>query len=134
MSHFNRQLIYVNSYKRSQCALTGSILGAYLRDFEGYILGAGFISSRYNRSGNSWKVRIIRGPLSAEQCKIGVEKVLYADPGILASEIYRVPVKKEFELGIVPHSKDVPIFKNMDFGNKVKIIHLEGSLLQLLQI
>lgn len=119
---FNAQLIYVSTYKKSEAALTGSILGTYLRDFKGSILGAGFILSRYNRKGNNWKVKIIRGPLSAKQCGVS-ENVVFADPGILASQIYSNSVPKKYTLGIVPHSRDVPIFKALQFDQNVKFIH-----------
>ncbi|PHR14712.1 MAG: hypothetical protein COA40_00570 [Aequorivita sp.] len=119
---FNAQLIFVPTYKESEAALTGSILGTYLRDFTGYVLGAGFILDRYNRKGNNWKVKIIRGPLSAKQCGV-TENVVFADPGILASQIYSNSGIKKYKLGIIPHSRDVPIFKGLQFDENVKFIH-----------
>lgn len=119
---FGAQLIFVPTYKKSEAALTGSILGTYLRDFTGYVLGAGFIVDRYNRKGNNWKVKIIRGPLSAKQCGV-TENVVFADPGILASQIYSNSVSKKYKLGIIPHSRDVSIFKKLQFDENIKFIH-----------
>jgi|GEM_PF-381665 len=120
---FNTQLIYTHSYKKSQIALCGSILGSYLRDYSGYILGAGFIASRYDRKNNNWNVKMIRGPLSAAQCGQENENVLYADPGILASLIYKKEFDKKYELGILPHSKDVDFMQKMTLGPNIKLIH-----------
>ncbi|QIE60632.1 polysaccharide pyruvyl transferase family protein [Rasiella rasia] len=120
---FGRQLIYTHSYKKSQVALCGSILGTYLRDYSGYILGAGFLAARFDRRENNWKVKMIRGPLSAEQCGHENENVLYADPGILASLMYTQPVTKKYDLGILPHSKDVAMMEKLPWGPNVKLIH-----------
>lgn len=122
IKYFNAELIYVHSYKKSEMALTGSILGSYLRDFSGYILGAGFILQRYNRENNNWKVKIIRGPLSAKQCGVTCD-VVYGDPGILASNIYKQKVSKSYKLGILPHSRDVDLVKKLAFNNDILIIH-----------
>tara|TARA_R100000306_G_C4376467_1_gene142127 strand:+ start:1523 stop:2389 length:867 start_codon:yes stop_codon:yes gene_type:complete len=119
---FDAELIYVSSYKKSEMALTGSILGAYLRDFSGYIVGAGFILERYNRLNNNWKVKLIRGPLSAKQCG-ATAGVVYGDPGILASQIYTINKNKKYKLGILPHSRDVSIVKDIGFDKEILIIH-----------
>lgn len=119
---FNAELIYVSSPLKSEMALTGSILGDYPRHFSGHILGAGFISKRYNRVGNNWNVKIIRGPLSAKQCGVFSE-VEFGDPGILASQIYSSNCKKYYELGIVPHKRDFEIVKSLKLDKTVKIIN-----------
>ncbi len=118
---FNAELIYVSSALKSQMVLTGSILGDYPRDFSGNILGAGFIADRYNRIDNSWKIDILRGPLSAKQCGAGKE-VVYGDPGILASKIFPVNKEKVFEIGIIPHSRDLQLVNSLRWGNNVRII------------
>jgi len=118
---FNAELIYVSSSLKSEMALTGSILGDYPRDFSGYILGAGFISKRYNRIGNNWKVKIIRGPLSAKQC--GANNVVFGDPGIMASQIFSFNSKKYYDLGIVPHKRDLEMVKGLKWDKSVKIIN-----------
>ncbi len=117
---FNAELIFVTS-EASEMVLTGSILGNFQRNFSGYILGAGFISERYNRKDNQWKLKIIRGPLSAKRCDAPPE-VLFADPGILASRIYCIQENKKFPLGIVPHKRDVDYIKTKSFNSEVKII------------
>ncbi|WP_169578128.1 polysaccharide pyruvyl transferase family protein [Salinimicrobium xinjiangense] len=105
----------------SETVLTGSILGNFKREFSGYLLGAGFISERYDRQRNQWKIKIIRGPLSGKRCDAPPE-VLYADPGILASKIYPCQEKKKFKLGIVPHKRDIDFIKNLSCVAEIKII------------
>lgn len=119
---FGAELIYVASPQKSQMALTGSILGDYPREFAGYILGSGFISERYNRMGNNWKVKFIRGPLSAKQCG-ALEGTVYGDPGILASQIYSFQRTEKYKLGVVPHKRDINFVKKMEWGKDVKIIN-----------
>jgi hypothetical protein len=94
----------------------------YTRDFDGYILGSGFIDKRFNRTDNKWKIKIVRGPLSLEQCNPNAENVVFGDPGILANLVYSNPVKKKYNLGIVPHSSDYDLMKNK-FGKHIKIIN-----------
>lgn len=121
LRYFNRELLYVKSYKKSQAAFTGSILGSYLRDYDGYILGAGFLYERYNRINNQWKVKILRGPLSAKQC--GVENVYYADPGVLAPLIYPETNIKKYKLGIVPNGREAKFVSELKFGENVLVIN-----------
>lgn len=118
---FGAELIYTSSYKKSRMVLTGSILGDYHREYTGYILGAGFISKRYNRFDNHWKIKILRGPLSAKQCGI-VKGVVYGDPGILASQIYPFQREVKYELGVIPHKRDWMMVNNLKWDKTVKII------------
>lgn len=122
---YGAELIYTSSYKKSRVSLVGSILGAYLRDFNGIVAGSGFIREGYNRTLNSWDVRMIRGPLSASQC--GVDNVFYADPGILSKLVYGNRLKEisinKFDLGIVPHSRDVDFVMSLNWPKNIKIIH-----------
>ncbi len=123
VNYFGYNLLYTKSYKNSKVALTGSILGSYGGDFKGYILGAGFLRSKYDRKENSWRIKIIRGPLSAEQC--GYDGDVFGDPGILANKIYKdYNVTAKFELGILPHSKDLAFVKSLNLtqNSRVKII------------
>nr|WP_179670459.1 polysaccharide pyruvyl transferase family protein [Salinimicrobium sediminis] len=120
VNYFDAELIYVVPEK-SQTVFTGSILGNFKREYSGYILGAGFISERYVRNSNQWKIRIIRGPLSGKRCDAPSE-VLYADPGILASKIYPCQEKKKFKLGIVPHKRDIDFIKHLSCVAETKII------------
>lgn len=132
--HYNLELIYASSYKDSCVALVGSILGSYLRDYKGVVAGSGFINKEYKRIPNKWDVRMIRGPLSASQC--GVENVFYADPGILAKPIYNTRLEaqnKKYELGILPHSKDVDFVQRLKWPNGVKIIHPRRKPIEVAQ-
>lgn len=120
LRYFNRELIYVKSYKKSQAVFAGSILGNFPREYSGHILGAGFLLDRYNRLNNNWNVSILRGPLAAKQC--GEENAVYADPGILASLIYKHNVTKQYDIGIVPNGREKELVLNLKFGDNVLII------------
>lgn len=126
ISFFNVKLIHVLDYKKSDASLLGSILQMYPRDFNGYVLGSGFIKERYNREDNKWKILLIRGPLSAKQCG-AKENVSYGDPGILASLVYNDKKNKACNLGIVPHSSDFDVVKKMNFGEGVIVINTRKS-------
>jgi pyruvyltransferase len=126
ISFFNVKLIHVSDYKKSNASLLGSILHMYPPDFEGYVLGSGFIKERYNRKDHKWKVLLLRGPLSAIQCGVN-ENVSFGDPGILASLVYKEEKIKKYKLGIIPHSSDFDIVKNMNFGEGVFLINARKS-------
>jgi pyruvyltransferase len=123
VSFFNINLIYTDNYKKSEASLTGSILSLYESDYEGYILGSGFIKASNIRSNTKWKVQILRGPLSAKQCHFRSD-CLFGDPGILASLIYDKKVTKKYSLGIIPHDIDLDYVKKLKFGKEVKIINV----------
>lgn len=132
--YYNLELIYTHSYQKSRVALVGSILGSYLKDYTGVVAGSGFIKKDYKRIPNQWDVRMIRGPLSAAQC--GVENAFYADPGILANIVYKKWLDskiKKYELGILPHSKDVDFVKSLNWPKSIKIIHPRRKPLEVAQ-
>lgn len=118
---FGYKLIFKNSPAKSQVSLLGSILQMYNREFDGFVLGSGFIHERFNRLKNNWKIRLIRGPLSLSQCVTEQVNVTFGDPGILASLVYGERVNKKYKLGIVPHVSDYESVKDR-FGEGVKII------------
>lgn len=121
LSFFGKSLIYVNNYKKSEVALTGSILHMYERDFSGYVLGSGFIKVTNFRPKVNWEIVMLRGPLTAEQC--GCRKsILYGDPGILASLIYPKVIKKKYSLGIIPHDIDLDYARSLNLDSSIKII------------
>src|SRR5690606_28609451 len=64
INFFGFKLIHTTNEAKSNVALLGSILQMYTREFEGFILGSGFIDKRFNRNNNKWKIELIRGPLS----------------------------------------------------------------------
>ncbi|MDO6597696.1 polysaccharide pyruvyl transferase family protein [Oceanihabitans sp. 2_MG-2023] len=121
LRYFERELIYVKSAEKSQAVFTGSILGNFPVEYSGYILGAGFLLERYKRLNNNWNILILRGPLSAMQC--GEKNALYADPGILASNIYKENVAKRYDLGIIPNGREKDIVLNLKFGENVLLIN-----------
>ncbi len=122
INYFGYKLIYKNSVDKSKVALLGSILQMYSREYNGYVLGSGFIDERFSRSGNKWRIRLIRGPLSLAQCStLGSNNVVFGDPGILASLMYKLECKKKYKLGIIPHVSDYDAVKH-NFGDKIKVI------------
>lgn len=122
------KLLYVDNYKNSRMSLTGSILQMYHQDFTGYVMGSGFIHERFDRSGNKWKVKIIRGPLSKAQSGF-TKDCLFGDPGILASKVFPKSNTKKYTLGILPHCVDYDSVKQLSFEGKVKIISARQSAL-----
>lgn len=126
LSFFNVKLIYKDNYRMSQVSLVGSILQQYKQDYNGYVLGSGFIAERFKRLNNSWDIKIIRGPLSAKQCEAKGD-FIFGDPGILASLVFTKKSKKIYRLGILPHSSDYDEIKKINFGNDVKLISARRS-------
>jgi len=127
ISYFNVKLIYTKDYKKSQASLVGSILGMYPRDFNGFVLGSGFILERYIRKNNNWKILLIRGPLSAKQCEPNGD-FIFGDPAILASLVFKDIYIKKYRLGIIPHSRDYDDFK-FSFDEEVLIINPKRNAL-----
>ena len=126
VSYFDRRLVYSKSPLKSEMALTGSILQAYPREFHGFIMGSGFIKEQFVRDHNHWKVKIIRGPLSAKQCEAG-QDVLYGDPGVLASILYSETIDKKYDLGIVPHYMDKQELTTFKTDMSIKIINVNQA-------
>lgn len=130
LNYFRFKAVYVSDSYKSQVALTGSILQHFDRNFQGYVLGAGFIDSRFKRLKNNWQVKIIRGPKSAKQCGMkDTDRLLYGDPGILASQIFKnAELQKTYRLGLVPHYVDYDFCKDQ-FGDisNVLIINVRQS-------
>lgn len=126
LKFFGFRLIYEKDPLKSEMALTGSILQAYPRSFSGFVMGSGFIKEKFNRTQNSWDIRIIRGPLSAKQCG-AKENVIFGDPGILAPILFPQTEEKKYSLGIIPHYVDRKFLKNYTFGEDVVIINVRQS-------
>ena len=120
LRYFEREIIYTKSYQKSQAVFTGSILGNFPIEYSGHILGAGFLLERYKRLNNNWNISILRGPLGAKQCD--GQNAFYADPGILASHIYRDHVEKRYDLGIIPNGREKDIVFNLKFNKNVLLI------------
>ncbi len=128
---FGYELIHEPNPLKSTMAMTGSILQAFPREFSGYVMGAGFIKERFNRTPNQWKTHIIRGPLSAQQCDAPKE-VIYADPGILAPLVFentakRKPSQPTYSLGIIPHYRDKGILNPNSWKEEVLIIDVNRT-------
>jgi pyruvyltransferase len=132
LDYLGYKLMYVDNWKEADIALTGSILQHYGGPFQGKILGAGFIDNKITRINNSWDVKIIRGPLSAEQCGVLKKKVTFADPGILANIIFPIVKVKKYKIGIVPHYVDYDFAKSIFSNQKnVKVINVRKKPYQV---
>ena len=110
----------------------GSVLQKFNKNFNGTIIGTGFISSKDNKIFDKAKIRAVRGHLTWEQ--LGrPEDTVFGDPGILSSRIINIEsISKNYALGIVPHYKDfdsdilLKVVKNIG-ANKVKIIDVKKN-------
>lgn len=125
LNFFGYKLIWTPNWKTADIALTGSILQHYSKSFKGVVLGSGFIDRKYSMPFVQWNVQILRGPLSAEQCGTSKEEVVFGDPGILASLLFKNNISKTHELGIVPHYVDYDFALEKYKNNKnVKVINV----------
>jgi pyruvyltransferase len=89
------------------------LIGSYLIKADAYshICGAGFIASTPSLcklSSPPKAIHCVRGPLTAELLsKQGIHcPKVYADPGILAPELYPRRISPSNKVGIIPHFKD----------------------------
>ena len=83
----------------------GSILHVVPSEFDGLILGAGFIDDGPITPLPKAQVLCVRGPKS--RARLGLkEETPLGDPGLLASRLVKGECKKKYTIGIVPHYKD----------------------------
>ena len=87
---------------------TGSILEHLPLDYNGIILGSGFIRETSRMSFDQAQVLAVRGYLTAERISsIKGQDIALGDPGLLAGSIgISKPKGKTFKVGIVPHYSD----------------------------
>jgi pyruvyltransferase len=122
------KLIYTESWEYSDVALSGSILQHYHQNFIGKILGAGYNDQKYFKETVKCEVKILRGPLSALQCNKDNEKIIYGDPGILASLIFKSKKNDKYKLGIVPHYVDYDFaIKYLSEFKNIRVINVRQS-------
>lgn len=107
LNHFiNAKSIWV-PISEAKLISTGSILEHISPDWNGYILGSGRLleTSRLHLHADTSKIISLRGPLSAR----GISgNYSLGDPGILANELVG-PQEKIYDLGILPHWKDIEL-------------------------
>lgn len=108
----------INFKNQNVYSVIGSILG-FSPNKNLVIWGSGFISSNARFKVKPKKICAVRGPLTRELIinqGIDCPKV-YGDPALLYPIFYKPNVKKEYNLGIIPHRIDqnsqfINIFKN----------------------
>lgn len=108
LSHFaDIKQVERDTISRSLVTVCGSILEYIPPDWDGYIVGSGklFENSRLGSFGSTAKILALRGPLSARGFS---GNFTLGDPGILANELIE-PIKKQWDLGIVPHWRDTEL-------------------------
>ena len=83
----------------------GSILHFYNNDYNGIIVGSGYIMPPNNVPNlKSAKILALRGPIT--NSFLGNLKITLCDPGLLAKKIFGEKKSKIYQAGIVPHFDD----------------------------
>jgi pyruvyltransferase len=85
----------------------GSILR--IANHNSIVWGSGFISKKGNIKYKPLKVCAVRGPLTRKLLiKQGIETPeIYGDPALLMPRFYHPQVEKQYELGVIPHYRDI---------------------------
>ena len=119
---------------RAQLVSTGSILEHLQNDYEGIILGSGFIDERSRMSFPAARVLAVRGALTRARMGRGSDLAL-GDPGLLASIVMPDRETKKYALGIIPHhsEKSHPVFRRLAERNlnRVTVIDVEQKPLKV---
>ena len=126
-----KKVIFVNpkNFKSKHLLSIGSILGSAN---EGSIIwGSGLISKNVKLSQKPKKIYAVRGPLTRKELfNQGIEcPEVYGDPGLLIPKYYNPSIKKEFEIGIIPHyvDKENLLLNNFKKNKKIKIIDIQDK-------
>lgn len=113
---------------RNQESITGigSVLNSRLKNYS--IWGSGFLSEKHTLIYPPNEVLAVRGKLTQRkvQSLFGKTSDLLGDPGLLFREFYNPQLKKGYQLGIIPHFKelDEKVIQNVraSFGSDINII------------
>jgi pyruvyltransferase len=106
-----------SSIGNAQLVSTGSILNMLPEDYEGIILGSGFINDTCKRRFEKAKVLALRGKYTKKL--LGIESdIALGDPGLLASDTVKHRQNKKYVLGIIPHYVDSDNIKIMNLKKK----------------
>lgn len=119
----------VNSIRVSfgQFTFVGSILDSIRDDYNGIILGSGFLNDRRQKHLKNALVLGVRGKLSKKL--LGIDyNVQLGDGGLILPKFVKDVVSKKYEIGIIPHfsdAEDCRIIKWKEkFGEQSKVINV----------
>jgi pyruvyltransferase len=96
-----------NFRKRELITGIGSVLNGTLSNYS--IWGSGFLSERNQLLNPPNELLAIRGKLSGKKISdtFGLSTDMMGDPGLLFCEYFNPSMKKEYEVGIIPHFKEL---------------------------
>lgn len=100
--------LFTPTFENCEIASVGSILEVVPGDFNGAILGSGFLLPTTQKEFPRAKILSVRGKLTAQKLSLP-DTVRLGDPGILVDRIYKKSIaetQKKYTLGFVPHYKD----------------------------
>lgn len=110
-------------------ASTGSILGHLPDDFDGRIVGSGFIEAGPPVSLPLSDVVSLRGHLSNKRLSHKSPSFL-GDPGLLVSDLYDYTKRSKYTLGVIPNiaDKGLDVVREIDDSHdSIKIIDVQRS-------
>lgn len=107
-------------------SMLGTVKGARIVSW-----GTGFVDSQSKLQTRPQAVMAVRGPRTrAKLLEQGVScPEVYGDPALLFSRVYRPDVKKEHDLGVIPHFKEreLPVFQRLR-AEGVAVIDICGGI------
>lgn len=119
----------------SECDIVGagSVLQIILRECGAnrpLVWGSGFIPDRANEGPFEFDIRAVRGKrtmaeVRRRQGRLENDRLALGDPGLLASLLLNGPVRKRYELGVIPHYTDAAhpaIQKLRNAGPDIRVI------------
>ena len=93
------------SINSSQLLFVGSILDNICDDFDGVILGSGFLNKETAQRVDRATVLGLRGELSKKQLGL-TENLQLGDCGLLLPKFFKEKPKPKYKIGIIPHYVD----------------------------
>lgn len=133
LRHYGFTPIYTKPHKADLIS-TGSILERISEDYQGIVLGSGFINEGSNPVMKNAQFLSVRGKLSKNKLDLN-DEVLYGDPGLIAAKLLKKREMKRYKLGIVPHwiDRNDEFVKNIKSrnNNEITIIDVRQNPLQV---
>lgn len=134
LGYYGYQALH-NQPEKATISGVGSLIQILPKNFNGIILGSGCIDNKLYNLPNA-QFKLVRGDLSINSLGIAKDTSI-GDPGLLADRLLATPVKKKFEIGLVPHFVDKahPWIKKMiqSGGNRVLLINVQDSAANVAQ-